>query len=461
MENVKPRLTPGVISACVFWGLLIVLFLFFNQMARIEPVEGDGWFVLRDYKIYGPGINTIIKELYKFHHSGNPRIVNIFYLLMYHPWPIHQIMTPAAIVLLFITMFTVALGRRPHPTSLRDSYLLLVLIALCWLATPNVGQTFFYRPITSNYVYGFLCTLAFFIPHRLYLTSSFGTGRYWWILAIFLGLYGAFVGKCNEHTGPTAIVAALCLTSVPLFRQKTKVAAWMFSGSIGLIIGYLFLFYAPGQEKRYKGLGRSSLVDTLASRGVVGNLETAWSFFKDVDVLFVFTCLLLLASVLTSDRSKIGSAVESKAKYIETAIFIILSLMVLVTSLAAPKHFWRLTIASTFLLSMAVLVIVDIFSIDSKAIITVSVLALIVNFSFAYRSISFYSEINRLLQDRISRFNGKGPNDDVYLPLYPYPSSSMYYGDGIKSGYVTKAMADYYGVRKVKILKKTSPMSFE
>lgn len=454
MSNAKTLARRGIIAAIVFWSLILLLLLFLNAMARLEPIEGDGWFAASGLRSHGWSIKEIVRSLHFYHENGNPRIGIFFWLLSYHPsWPIHQVMTPAALAFLFITMFTVALGRRPYPTNARDSYLLFVLVALCWLVTPNVGQTFFYRPITTNYVFGFLCTIAFFIPFRLNLTSGFGSGRLWWVLVAIMPMFGLFVGMCNEHTGPTAILVSVGFTAFALIKKKIKPFAWFCTGSVGLTIGYLMLFFAPGQNKRYDGLGNGPLFETLASRGWTGNWEIAWAFLRGVDALFVFICgLLLMFALLVGRRSNDG--LVPKSRYVEVAAFVFFSILVLTTSLVAPISIWRLTIASAFLLLMATLIIVDIFSINWKLIASISLLALIVHVTFAYRSITLYSDINQAFQDRISRIKTVGPKGVAYLPVYPYPTSPMYWGDSLAiGGNAVRAMARYFGVRGIRKLR--------
>lgn len=455
MSNAKTLTRNDIIAAIAFWSLILLLFLFFNKMARLEPIEGDGWFAASGLKRHDWSTKEIFRTLYYYHKNGNPRIGIFFWLLSYHPLPIHQLMTPSAIVLFFISIFTVALGRWPHPTDARDSYLLLVIAALCWLVTPYVGQTFFYRPITTNYVFGFLCTIAFFIPFRFYRASSFGTGRFWWVFAVIMTLCGIFVGLCNEHTGPMAILVSAGFTVLALKRKRIRQFAWMFGGSAGLIGGYLLLFFAPGQKKRYGGIGDTSLLEILTRRGWTGNLEVVWAFIKDVDVLFVFLCALLLLSVLLNDKTVNRRLAAQRFRYAEAAAFVFFSVSVLLISLVSPRGFWRLTLASVFLLLMATLIIVDVFSVNRKLIAGISLLAIIVNIWFAHRSITLYTGINQAFQDRIERMKNTGPEDDVYLPVYPYPRSPMYWGDVLAkpNSNPVKAMTRYFGVRSIKKLE--------
>jgi hypothetical protein len=303
-------------------------------------------------------------------------------------------------------------------------------------------------------VFGFLFTIAFFIPFRLNLTSGFGSGRFWWVLATLMPMYGLFVGMCNEHTGPTAILVSVGFTVFAFTNKKIRPFAWFCTGSIGLTIGYLLLFFAPGQKKRYAGLGNGPLFESLTNRGWIGNFETVWTFLRDVDVLFVFLCGLLLISALLNDGTSNVRLPPSKSRYVEVAAFVIFSISVLVTSLVAPVSFWRLTIASAFLLLMATLIIVDICSINGKLIASISLLALLVHVTFAYRSISLYSGINQAFQDRISRIRTEERNNVVYLPVYPYPTSSMYWGDSLAiGGNAVRAMARYFGVRGIRKLR--------
>jgi len=87
---------------------------------------------------------------------------------------------------------------------------------------------------------------------------------------------GWVAGMCNEHTGPTAMVAMAAFVYAAWRLRRLR--AWMLAGMVGLYVGYPMLFFAPGQAVRYGGMAtRETPIKLLADRGFSGCL----AIFRD------------------------------------------------------------------------------------------------------------------------------------------------------------------------------------
>ena len=136
-----------------------------------------------------------------------------------------------------------ATGRSPF--TLRGAALLLIAFAGAWLSTPELGDAFFYRPITTNYVYSATLVLAYFLPMRL--DAHVRRYRSAIPLAFAMLVFGLIIGKLNEHTGPVLVLVAALSTALALRARRFPDALWRFGATAGVLGGFLLLFFAPGQ----------------------------------------------------------------------------------------------------------------------------------------------------------------------------------------------------------------------
>ena len=239
--------------------------LFFVQAVN-SPVLLDDWFQLRYWRDHDFGLAAIWTYAHHNYFHYNPRIGEVLLAIVDGSRTIHLIVTPLVQLAALPTVFVIAFGRWPRRT-LRDLQLLLFIQTMIWLVIPIPGIMYFYRPFATNYLWAFTITLALFVPYRLALAADSTTSRLW--LAPIMLVLGWVAGMCNEHTGPTAMVAMAGFVYAAWHHRRFR--AWMLAGMLGLYIGYPMLFFAPGQMMRYGGLAtRDTPTKLLADRGLVG-----------------------------------------------------------------------------------------------------------------------------------------------------------------------------------------------
>ena len=90
------------------------------------------------------------------------------------------------------------------------------------------------------------------------------------LLVVAMALWGILSGMTNEHTGP-ATLFAVCAAMLWMWWRQHRVPVWIVSGTVGLLFGFLLLFFAPGQQHRYGGLAQEAgLLQRVADKGVSG-----------------------------------------------------------------------------------------------------------------------------------------------------------------------------------------------
>ncbi|HEY0191495.1 MAG TPA: DUF6056 family protein, partial [Kofleriaceae bacterium] len=232
-------------QAGIFVGAIAALWLLFVVQAWNTPVLLDDWYQLTWHRHHAFGLASFWEYFHYNYFHFNPRIGDLLLLIVNGPRPVHVIATPIAELGLIWVAFAVGFGRWPRPT-LRDLILVGFVQGMIWIVVPIPGIIYFYRPFTTNYLWGFATTLALFVPYRLALATGQARPRSMvralWSVPLMFAL-GWLSGMSNEHTGPTQMVALLGLV---VWAWKTgRLRAWMLAGLAGLYVGYPMLFFAP------------------------------------------------------------------------------------------------------------------------------------------------------------------------------------------------------------------------
>lgn len=269
------------VALAALWTLLVA------QAWLAFPILDD-WIQLGWYKDQPFGLELIWRVARYNHAHFNPRIGDVFLLLVNGPRVVHVVLTPLVQLWLLWVAFVVAFGRWPR-RSYADLRALLILQLLIWLVSPLPGVLYFYRPFTTNYVFGFAITLSLIAPFRL--APMRGAQRAWAVVPMFA--LGWLAGMSNEHTGPAAIAALLVWSGVALRCRGLR--AWMIAGTLGLVVGYGMLLTAPGQAERYAGrAAKFSPLELAVRRGLDGNAEIVGNMLSEA----AWAIALVLVAVL-------------------------------------------------------------------------------------------------------------------------------------------------------------------
>lgn len=166
------------------------------------------------------------------------------FLLMSNEY-IQAFLNALVFILLIYLIYWHSQGER---LNFRSNHFILLLITLfCWTSLPNFGETNIWLIGSVNYLWTTVIILAFLLPYRLKLFSTFtlkenNFNRF----RIFL--LGIIAGWTNENTALSVIVL-ISIFIIYSYKEKC-IESWMIFGFIGLIIGYAILIFAPGNIER-------------------------------------------------------------------------------------------------------------------------------------------------------------------------------------------------------------------
>lgn len=425
---------------------IAALWAVFLVQAWQSPTLLDDWFQLGWCKDRGLGLDLIAQVArYSYLHS-NPRIGDLFLLLVDGSRVIHLALTPLVELVLLWAVFVVTFGRRPG-LGYRDLERALFLQAMIWLAAPIPGLIYFFRPYTTNYLFAFVAMLCFFAPYRLELAGPPGPRRRWRAGPMFA--LGWLAGMGNEHTGPAAVLAVgVCWIHA---WRRGRLRAWMVAGALGLGLGVAMLLGAPGQAERYAGeANRVSLFGQITGRGVAGNYDVIAGFLGEAGWAIALVVAAVLAFVRHHQRAGTPLSAIPRDRLVAIAGFCAAAGAILVTLFASPTTTDRVLFAPAVLLVCALAVVADhLFAVRRVRALITGACAIV----FAYHAVRFvevYAVGGAENRRRIAILRAAQPSTVARVPVYRTRRARWYPADDFRIAaireYVAHEVFDLAGI---------------
>ena len=195
-------------------------------------------------KIKSPG--DYYKSLKDLYLNLTGRIVPhglLQFFLLFDPW-IFDLLNTIALLFLPLLMVLWVMGKeRRHVIP----YWLLCF-SLYYLAVSHTIPNLYLPAFSFNYVWTQIIVLSFLYPVRLLLTDSKpAENTIKGISLIFL--LGLITGDTNEPVIP-GVLLAMGIYGLYLLITRRRIPWWYVGAYGGLILGYVFLFFAPGNSQR-------------------------------------------------------------------------------------------------------------------------------------------------------------------------------------------------------------------
>jgi Family of unknown function (DUF6056) len=424
--------------AVAFAALLAGLFGALSLCAVWEPIVFDSWgnwARWRNRELDPVELWRVARDLYL---AGNPRIGQVFTVSMYGSTLLHAIATPLVQVAMLYSLAALVLGRWPSPRRAGDVAIFALVAGMVLVAAPApvAGAMFDYRPWTGNYILGFLLHLLVLLPYRFHLADRRPRHP---LFAPLLLVLGVAAGLGNEHTG-VASIALILAALIHFHRRGDRWAAWMLAGAIGLLIGYLLLLLAPGQDRRYGALmAQTSIPEVVLDRGF-GNLRLLGLFALCAAALlpWVIAARLVRGTRLGGiDRWTIGTLLAAGA-------------IIVFTSLASPQQGWRLLFAPMVLWIAATALWIylraaprtlAIFGAATGALLAIQ-LTVMVYIQFRVHPVS---------EERLARITAAAPGSVVSVPPMPFGRLPWFVGDDLREKRRRDKVARFFRLQSVEL----------
>ena len=399
-----------------------------------EPFAFDAWNIAHDTGAKPFSVSRFFSYwAYEYTHS-NPRVGQAATYLAYKLTWFAVIATPLAFVALTLAVFV--LGTRRWPRSGRDLALWVIAIGSCWFALPQLGKTMFCRAYGANYLYGAAIQLWFLVPLRLSARAT--PAR----MALY-ALAGVVAGLCNEHTGPV-----LCLgLALYAWRSRDRMSI---AGTVGAVVGFAAIFFAPGQGERYDGLAQQvSLVGRLLQRNVTGNLEILRDCLLGAAPLLG---VIVLACIVARERPKalrlVGGAIA-------------VACIVAATIFVSPKLGSRFFLAPMALLLAAFIAVLD-EAVVTRRLVPFVVLAVASSIYAGARTIPLYARVKQQSDARLAQLEASKPGTVFTAEAFEQVDDSWWFlGDDFRDVKKRRMIVDYFGLKGLvfRAYDPTSPLA--
>ena len=392
----------------------IILFIIFISMLSLNylyPYISDDYTYMYKYDNFEriKNISDIFFSMKDHYFLWGGRVLahslaSVFLLLPKNIFNIcNSIMYTIFIYLIYL------IGRRNN----KDNYNYLFIIhLLIWFINISFGEVTLWLTGSCNYLWTSVIILLF-----LYLFHKENKN------VIIFSILGILAGMCNENFSLSIIfVCILFVIFNKNYRNKNN-----YIGIIFLIIGYLFLFLAPGNFIR-------------ASAGVNNIITITQKILYLINVFSLLIIFILLLSYVLYKKNKL------KKDYL---IYILGSIICILFLVVAPTFSLRATIGT---LIYNLIIIIDIlfsFKFDLNKYIYL-ILGIIYLISYLYTLQDTYN-LNKYINN-LNNFKNK----DVVINRYKRTTKRVINLDmfnSYKNDIINKKIAKYYHLKSIKFIK--------
>jgi hypothetical protein len=442
----KPN-TARILRA-LFYAYVVVTFVHIAFVVYHEPFAFDAWNVAHDTGAKPATIGRFFEFWHQQYTTSNPRIGQPLAYLAYKLVGVAEIGTPLAYFAIVIAGFTLASGRLPRRANDRDLAVLAVGIGVMWFAAPNLPAYMFSRAYATNYLWAIAIQMWFLVPLRLHLRGSLV--RITPARLVGYSVIGVAAGMCTEHTGPTLLLFVLGY-ALWCWRKQIDHRAIVFAGAAGALVGYLLVFFAPGQSQRYEGLAeRYSLVQQILVRGIAGNVDIFLNYIHAVALVMVLAVAAVVIGSVMRDVDSDEERAQQRRALAFVAVALLAGALITVTVFASPKLGPRFYFHACLLLLGGLMGVLSAFVRRPRAFAPFVVVALISSAVAIGRTVPTYFE-NAKSSDRRWAELAATPPGGVYTAegWSPVQESWWALGDDIRDQKKQEMIAKYFGLDRV------------
>jgi len=439
----------------VAWAALVIpLWLLLVLCTYWEPVMRDSWYHYFWHYEHTLSLSSLWDFSWDTYLHNNPRIGQVVTLLQVTPGPWHPLFTPLLELSLFYLLAALGLGRWPSLRRADDALLAATIVAMVIVTSRLFGALVAYRPVTGNYLFGFVMNVAWLVPYRLHAETP-KPRRWWWLPGMFV--LGFAAGMSNEHTDP-ALLFAGTVALVVFWRRGERLVPWAWVGLAGLFAGTLALYFAPGQDLRYDGLAtHQSMFERIGDRGAVENARVFFRLFT----LYLWPLLAWIALGAIARWRKAAPA-QPRAQLVAQLALVILSVVIVGTLLASPKQGPRLYFASISLACTAVACWVVAHSGRFERWLLAGGAAFV--FAFAsWRMVPAYREASASYERRITALTTAPRGATVHVKPYAAKRTRWFLGEDLGPDGLRHLVAEGFGLAAIELDQRdpTTPPTAE
>lgn len=231
-----------------FWGVVILIGIFFLSLNTLYPVYLDDWHYSFNL-VNGERLSSISDILHSqyahyFEWGGRTVLHTIAQGLLWLGEPWCDIINTIAYITFVLILYSIA-----NNGNKTNTILFIYINVFIWFALPSLSQNLIWTTGSANYLWGSLLVLSLLYFYTSYYLSDNEQSNNRKSIGIFF--LAILAGWTNENIG-LALIFFLIGLFILLKLQKRKIPLWMIVGLTGAIIGCAFMILAPGNAIRSK-----------------------------------------------------------------------------------------------------------------------------------------------------------------------------------------------------------------
>ena len=270
MTKIRKRSAPNLTEKRRILMTVLGVFLLMLPLNLLTVMVLDDFSYVKSFADgqYIHSFGDIFRSLRAHYATMNGRLVPHFFaqLFLWLPHVIYKILNAGMFALFgYVIYLHGNYGRKESVGTLMLIYLLL------WYMTPDFGESILWMDGSCNYLWGTFLLVLFLLPYRMYYTNHELFKKKIWIPVMFL--LGALAGDCSENASAAVCGGAVLMLLVFAFRDK-KVPGWAIAGTVGIILGFLFLLAAPANSVRLSSFGADG-AQPVSLLNFYNSIETA------------------------------------------------------------------------------------------------------------------------------------------------------------------------------------------
>lgn len=356
--------------------LLYFLYLVINLAVALScfyyPVSRDEFFYLDHHKP-----NPFL-EYYDSYFYSNARINQFFanFISRSDKW-IEILFGIAVFNGFFMVLYLNIYRKLPKISKTEDLYKYFLLIGFFILLINYFGEMFYYTPFSTNYTLSHIFYLLYLfvsIDYFIYQKVSAISKIPGWLFPVM----GVYLGMSNEHIPPALLIVSSLAGAYEIFKKKKLPNYKIILLNISLFLGYLLLFFAPGNKAKEDVAGKSPLD--------IGIVEYKNNLFFIMKNYYYYNGELLAATLLTGVLITIYyKRIKKMSKELSYSIttYIFIAILIIFILGVSP------IIGTRLLFFSSILMIIILYHVFNSIITDFKVRKLLVNLSFLWLAAFF------------------------------------------------------------------------
>lgn len=284
--------------------ILILIFSFFLLINCITPLMGEDFSleaIPKNHVLTGETerVTLMAERVYEQMTNWNIRLGEQFSIIFSCYDKLLFNICNSIVTVIYMWLIYQYAFKRKWSRDKEGAFYFLIIATVILTIQPALGEIFFWRTGSTNYLWAICFLLGFALPLRYYIGSDsidlIGKSRW---KTVGMCFWGFLAGFTNENTIAVFILLYVGVIGYNIVKKR-KTPRWIYLSGASLVVGFLCLYNAPSTRNRmiyYKKVYDVGVLTPVDYIDRAGNIIER--FFHDNIFYVVLTLIIYIAFVL-------------------------------------------------------------------------------------------------------------------------------------------------------------------